>query len=210
MAEKLNENNYFTWMFHAKMSLIENDLWEVVLRQPGFMSPSKIREKETQALSALRKCVDKKQLYLLKNAKTSKEAWDILRDYHRNNAIKSVNYLYELPLDQKINLQEHLESFSKVIGDLKNKGVNVDESKLISCLLVNLNHDYNALVKAIDAWPKDKKTLATVKETLSEEYKRRKEQASGDKKLSYAGATRLPTKTKPLEVGRNKSKQTLN
>ena len=81
--EKLNDNNYNAWSMRVQFYLMGEDLWDIV-GGSNTTPPTNLEElkkwkvKAGKAMYMLSITIQDNMLYLIKDAKTPKDAWDIL------------------------------------------------------------------------------------------------------------------------------------
>lgn len=92
------------------------------------------------------------------------------QSHQQNSLVASLEVLSQEHLPKGGNMQEHIQKFFEVNGELKNEGCEVSDRVLSKWLLASLGEEYHSLVTAIEAWPYDRLTSENVKQKLLEEW----------------------------------------
>ena len=78
--QKLNGANYSEWNYKLELLLIKEKLWEVIVESKSELVNAAwiLKDNEVRATTL----VEDNQLQHIQKAKTAREAWDSLREYH--------------------------------------------------------------------------------------------------------------------------------
>ena len=93
----------------------------------------------------------------IRNEKTAKGAWDILkREFRGNKKVRAVklqaikaNFEY-MRMSENDSLDNYLAKFFEVVNDLKSLGEEVIETRLVQKLLMSLCRRYKSIVSIIE------------------------------------------------------------
>lgn len=176
LVEKLNSTNYGTWKFLMKMFLIEKDCWEAIEQTEEVMN-EEMTKKDRKALALIARCIEKSQLFLIRNHGNSAAAWKSIQDhYQRSNMMMKVKLnrrLREKKLAVGGSMPEHINAILQFIDQLQDIGTTVEDEEAVVILLTSLNDDYDGIITALSAWPEDRVTMANVRSSLIEEWERK-------------------------------------
>ena len=84
---KLSRDNYHSWKFDLKMMLVGKDLWDIVSGDEVFEEGASVaikksfRKRDNKALSTICLSISSDLKIYVRNAKSSKEAWDTLSNH---------------------------------------------------------------------------------------------------------------------------------
>uniref|UniRef100_A0A336KVP2 CSON014982 protein n=1 Tax=Culicoides sonorensis TaxID=179676 RepID=A0A336KVP2_CULSO len=177
--EKLNNQNYSVWAFKMKMLLIKEDLWMTIEGNiPEGIDAREIHKKHEKALSMIALMVENDQVTLIKDSKSGKAAWCILKAYHQQTAmgfkVRIFKRLFRIRLPRGGDMQKHIQTISEMTTDLQDRGVELTDEVIVSVFLASLNEEWDPLVTAIEAWDSARLTVANVKAKLLDEWDRKK------------------------------------
>ncbi|GBN77585.1 hypothetical protein AVEN_18547-1 [Araneus ventricosus] len=91
------------------------------------------------------------------------------------------------------NMNEHIAQMLELIDELKAVGEEIKDDHIAALLLVSAPKSYNTLITALEARPENELTPELIKNKLTDEYNRRKEQDS-DRNLAQAFKTNVSFK----------------
>ena len=83
-VDKLTGDNYHNWKYSMRMHLIGRDLWEITTEEEKLSETAddemkkKFRKRANLALASICLSVSSGLQIYVRNAKTAKEAWDLL------------------------------------------------------------------------------------------------------------------------------------
>lgn len=154
--EKLSDTNYESWQIQMSSILICNDLWQYV-NSECEKSEENAQEwvmKDRKALALIHLSVTKTQLNLIKKAKTSKEAWDTLKDAHvsRGPVRKTILYkqLIRMKKESGQSMSEHIAAFLNKAELLEEAGIEIPKEMLSIMLLSSLPPEYDGFCTAME------------------------------------------------------------
>ncbi|KAL0267069.1 UNVERIFIED_CONTAM: hypothetical protein PYX00_009436 [Menopon gallinae] len=147
-VEKLSESNYKSWKIQMKSVLIINDLWPYV--DGSVPEPTSEKElwtkKDSKALAMICLCVSQKQLNYVENARTSKQAWDALREaFESTRPIRKLSLCRQLLRMKKTpstSMNQYINEFSSKAEQLREAGIELQEELLSIMLLSSLPDNY--------------------------------------------------------------------
>ncbi|GBM89165.1 Retrovirus-related Pol polyprotein from transposon TNT 1-94 [Araneus ventricosus] len=93
------------------------------------------------------------------------------------------------------NMNEHIAQMLELIDKLKAVGEEIKDDHIAALLLVSVPKSYDTLITALEARPENELTPELIKNKLTDEYNRRKEQDS-DRNLAQAFKTNVSFKTR--------------
>lgn len=188
--EKLTNNNFFTWKYRMEMLLKKEGLWKVM----DGIAPTETaalvtwNEKDEKAVAIIGLSVQDNQLQHIRNAKTAKESWKALKDFHEQNTLVNtttlMRKLWDLKLTDDTNPQTHIETMTNLLQKLVDLGEpDLTEKWKTAILLSSLPDSYHTLVTALEARdPKDLK-LTLVQSKVVDEFMRRNSQSNEDERV---------------------------
>ena len=177
-SNKLDNTNYESWKTEMRSLLRINDLWDYVngLVTRTVENHMSWREKDEKALDLIILNIKKNQYVHIKNAETSQEAWDSLKNVYESHApMRQYTLLAQLFRKRKStdqSMAEYLEDYANKIEKMEKAGLVLPPKVYIVMLLLSLPADYESFCIAIqsrDSLP----TLETIREKLLEEDTRR-------------------------------------
>lgn len=176
--EKLNENNYNTWKLQIKSLLIINDLWSVSLADPPEDPDENIvwKNKDDKCLAFIILTIDPSLLLYVKDAATSKEAFQKLKDvFEPTGPVRKV-YLFKRLLQLKMSttdsLSNHINEFSQIADSLSSIDIKLDDELLSIILLSSLPSSYESFIVAIESRDELPSLQVLIIKLLDEEQRR--------------------------------------
>lgn len=173
-----------------KALLCAADLWEYVLsdcpeRDLTTANPPVVKnlndillwqKKDRKALSQIILCLDDNQLNLVKKAETSKEAWNLIKDYHQKSTACSIaivlKKIYALRLEEGGDAEKHLFTMEELYDRLSALGTELPEIVKAVTILISLPDSYKALGSAMGALAGSDLTVNTVKSKVLDEFQK--------------------------------------
>ncbi|KAL5718443.1 hypothetical protein ACHQM5_011344 [Ranunculus cassubicifolius] len=177
IVPEFDGENYDFWCVRMKTLFISRDLLEYV--EDGY---EEIKDKEEMSVADLAKWKehvkkDAKALLLIQegvtktifpriiNAKTSKEAWDILdKEFRGSKQIKTVKLqslrreFENLKMRESEVLKDYFTRFLDVVNQMKTYGEPISDQRVVEKILIILPERYDSIVSVIEQ-TKDLKTL---------------------------------------------------
>lgn len=162
-----------------KWYLVKEGCWDVVEKEskPDSVTAAKWAAEDSKAMANIVLSVSDGQVAHIRNAKSAKEAWELLKEYHLKGSMSSQVYLlkklYKAELEKNGDMKKHLEHMFSWFDELSEIGHKEEEYKQVLILLASLNDEYRTIVTALEA--RDVKTLklSEVRIKLIEEFERK-------------------------------------
>ena len=194
--QKLNADNYYAWKFNIRMYLVGRDLWEIVegteVLQEGADAEStrKFRKRDNKALSDICLAVNTGLQIYVRNAKSSKEAWDSLSNHFeektlsRQIELRRKLYSTRLASGSSTTMIDHINHVKTIAEHLESIDDPVRDKDLVMILISSLPPEYNNLITTLETLKADNLTWNYIRDRLINEYDRKK--SAGDNSNSDA------------------------
>ncbi|CAL8998207.1 unnamed protein product [Prunus brigantina] len=153
--------NYDFWAVKMETILIAHDLWDVVevghipVEAPTISREDKI--KNAKALSLIQGALTDELFPRIRNEKTAKGAWDVLRREFRGDKklravkLQAVRADFEyMRMTDGESLDSYLARFFGTVNNLKSLGEDVTETRIVQKLLMSLSRRYKSIVSIIE------------------------------------------------------------
>lgn len=146
--QRLNGSNYETWRDKLELLLIKDKVWTVI-RDPT-PTPDKMDQnwldKDDQARATIGLLVEDSQLIHIRGAKSAKQAWEALKNYHQKASLSNTVFLLKdicrMNLAEGGNLEEHLTEMLNRFDRLTALGKPLDEKISVAMILCSLPESY--------------------------------------------------------------------
>ena len=155
-TEKLTADNYHTWKFNLKMYLIAKDLWEIVQgteivdEADNAEIQRKFKKRDNIALATICLAVSPNLQIYVRNAKSGKEAWDILANHFEEKSLsKKIFYrrkLYSARMQRGSDMVSHINNLKTIAEHLEAVDDAVADKDLVMILISSLPDEYNNLI----------------------------------------------------------------
>lgn len=151
--EKLSgRENYASWAFAMKMSLIREGSWRAVKPIAGQEVDPEMSER---ALAAICLCLEKNNYSLVKNVETAKEAWEKLQKTFQDNGLIRrfglLDKLTSVKLEEIGSVEDYVDELVTTSQNLSEIGFEVNDQWLASLLLKGLPEYYNPMIMGLQA-----------------------------------------------------------
>ncbi|KAL5706857.1 hypothetical protein ACHQM5_024970 [Ranunculus cassubicifolius] len=177
IVPEFDGENYDFWCVRMKTLFISRDLLEYV--EDGYEETkdkedmsigdmAKMKEhvkKDAKALLLIQEGVTKTIFPRIINAKTSKEAWDILdKEFRGSKQIKTVKLqslrreFENLKMKESELLKDYFTRFLDVVNQMKTYGELISDLRVVEKILISLPERYDSIVSVIEQ-TKDLETL---------------------------------------------------
>ncbi|KAM2243929.1 hypothetical protein ACFX1S_010690 [Malus domestica] len=227
---QFNGSNYDFWSVKMETILIAYDLWDVVevglagqqttreetseeeeesesehipVEKPVVSKEEKI--KNAKALSLIQGAITDELFPRIRNEKTAKGAWEILRREFRGDKkvravkLQAIRADFEyLRMNDVESLDDYLARFFEIVNNLKSLGEDVTEKRIVQKLLMSLGRRYKSIVSIIEE-TRDLDTIR-VEEVLASVKVYDKREDLHEEREKYAGTERAFSS---LKVGGN-------
>ncbi|CAK9830520.1 Retrovirus-related Pol polyprotein from transposon TNT 1-94 [Anthophora retusa] len=210
--EKLNQDNYELWKVQMKSILVYNDLWSYVDGSEARTETNTQEwdKKDSKALALINLSITHGQLNHVKKAKTSKDAWNTLKEVFesRGPVRKTALYKQLIRMEKKrdMSMTQYVNEFSSKAEQLEEVGIKLPEEVLSIMLISSLPPEYenfSVVIESRDEVP----SLENLKIKLKEEEARqsdRNERCNGNENKSDALLTKnSANREKHMKVNSN-------
>lgn len=190
---KLNNTNYSNWKFKMELILLKQNLFKKVIinRKPvpiptsnanptpkNAKEISEWEEADDQARGWIGLSVEDDQLIHIRNKKSAKEVWNVLKEYHEKNTLTNKVHLMRticsLKLENGGNVIDHINRMQDLFMKLRDIGEDeLSENWSVAMLLSSLPREYDSLITALESRKEDELTFALVQQKVIAEYERR-------------------------------------
>lgn len=203
---KLSNDNYFTWKFKMEMLLKKEGVWKALTESrpadddDNADKLAKWIENDEKAFALIGLSVQDNQLQTIRNAKSAKESWEALKNFHEQgtlvNTTTLMRNLWSMKLERNTDPQPHMQKMRDILQKLVDLGEQeLAEKWKISLLLSSLPDDYNTLVTALEARDTKDLTLSLVQTKIIDEYMRRNN-GNADSKSEFDQVMKIDPKRK--------------
>lgn len=174
---KLNSENYSVWCYKMELMLIDDNLWEVIEEaKPDDLDATKLaawKKKDDKARARIGLLVEDDQLLHIRNAKSAKDSWNALKEYHQKSTLSSkvllLKRICRSVLIEGGDMEAHINSFSNNISQLSALGQDLPDNLIAALLLGSLPESYDTLVTALGSRPEEDITSQFFKSKLIDE-----------------------------------------
>lgn len=151
--EKLRgRENYASWAFAMKMTLIREGSWRAVKPLEGQAVDPETSER---ALAAICLSIEKNIYSLVKNVETAKEAWEKLQKAFQDNGLLRrfglLDKLTSVKLEEIGSVEDYVDVLVTTAQSLSEIGFEVNDQWLASILLKGLPEYYNPMIMGMEA-----------------------------------------------------------
>ena len=120
---------------------------------PEDMTDAEWTKLNRQACGIIRFCLGKDQKYSFMKVTMAKELWDKLEAKYMKKSVENKLYLkkklFRFDYKKGISMAEHLDDFNKIITDLLNLDVTINDEDKVLLLLNSLSESYEFLVTTL-------------------------------------------------------------
>ena len=192
-------NNFGMWQCEVLDVLIQQDLDITLEEKPDDMSDKDWAKLNRQACGTIRLCLAKDQKYFVMKETSAKELWDKLENKYMTKSVENRLYLkkklFRFQYKQGTTMNEHLNSFNKILADLQNLDVEIDDEDKALLLLNSLPESYEHLTTTL-LYGKDEIKFNDVSNALMNNEVRKKDQYAHRESSSDAFTARGRTSTR--------------
>lgn len=165
-------NNYSTWKFLMKMTLMSMDLWECIISESNNVDV----KRNQKALATI--CLNVKSLchVHLRNVETAKEAWIKLSEAYEDKGLPRMlnlmRSLIRIDYNDFNNMNEYVSEALTLSQKLADIGSPVDDKYLAVIILSGLPSEYKPFIMALDGSGVQISTELIKNKLLQEEVKK--------------------------------------
>ena len=192
-------NNFGMWQCEVLDVLIQQDLDITLEAKPDDMSEKDWAKLNRQACGTIRLCLAKDQKYFVMKETSAKELWDKLENKYMTKSVENRLYLkkklFRFQFKQGTSMHEHLNAFNKILADLQNLDVEIDDEDKALLLLNSLPNTYEHLTTTL-LYGKDEIKFNDVSNALMNNEVRKKDQDAHRESSSNALTARGRTSTR--------------
>lgn len=174
---KLNAVNYPIWKFKVELLLIRDGLWKVIKDDAPDPITEVWNEKDDKARATIGLLVDDNQLGYIRNSKSAKESWAILKNIHEKatmtNKIVVMRKLFSARMSENGNIDNHISEMLELFERLVSLGERFEEHIVVAVILSSLPNNYDNLITALEGRPEKELTKEFVIEKLRDDYQRK-------------------------------------
>lgn len=179
VIQKLNGENYSTWSYKVQLLLMKEKNWEVIKDPVNLPVDVAWIAKDEAAQATIGLLVEDSQLRLIRNAKSAKEQWDILKQYHQKATLSSKMALnrrfFRTVLPENGDMIDHIATMSEYVDKLAGFGQIIPDDIIVGVLLSSVPESYDTLIMALESRSDKELKVEFVKGKLIDEYMRRKD-----------------------------------
>jgi hypothetical protein len=185
-------NNFGMWQCEVMDVLAQQELDVTLEDKPEEMSEADWKKLNRQACGTIRLCLAKDQKYFVMKESMAKELWNKLEDKYMTKGIENKLYLkrkfFGFRYVEGISMPEHLNNLNKILADLQNLDVNIDDEDKAVVLINSLPDTYEHLATTL-MYGKDSLKFDDVSNALTnDEYRRKDKQAHSSEISGISGA----------------------
>nr|TKS14461.1 hypothetical protein D5086_0000045350 [Populus alba] len=204
------KGNFGMWKCEVMDMLVQMNLDFTLEDKPEDLDEKSWERINRLACSSIRLCLVKDQKYAFSEQNSAKELWQALEDKFMKKSIENRLYLkkriFRFQHKKGTSMNEHLNDFNKMIADLKNLDVEIDDEDKALLLLNSLPDTYEHLVTTL-LYGKEKIKFIDVSNALVNNEYRKKDQIVHKESTSEALTVRGRTNPRRFRGrGRSRSK----
>ncbi|KAH9763957.1 hypothetical protein KPL70_001353 [Citrus sinensis] len=182
------ENDFHLWRLKMKALLVHQGLDETLAEITSPKKPRKISEDDLpdvldRAHSAIILSLGYGVLREVGGETTAAGLWKKLEDLYAKKSmakrLATKKKLYTLQIEGGSSISDHIDAFNKIILDLKDINVKIDDEDKAMILLCSLPSSYEHLVDTL-MYGRQSLSMVDVKETLSSKAATKKEASHGE------------------------------
>jgi hypothetical protein len=148
------KNNFNIWKSTVEDILVQQGLYKALQgKRPEGMKDADWEELEAKTVSTIRLALAPEVKYSVLNEKSASKLWKTLEDLYMSKSLTNRLYLkkqlYELKMDDDIDVRDHLNKFNKCVTELLNVDVKIEDEDKAIMLLSSLPKSYETLVTTL-------------------------------------------------------------
>ncbi|KAJ8616233.1 hypothetical protein MRB53_035605 [Persea americana] len=177
-------NNFGMWQCEVRDVLSQQELEIALEDKPSDMKDEEWKKINRQACSTIRLCLAKDQKYSVMRETSAKELWQKLEEKYMTKSLENRIYLkkklFRFEYRQGISMTEHLDDFNKIIADLMNIDVTIDDEDKALLLLNSLPNSYDHFTHTLINGKIEVKYDVVSVALINNEYRKKDKQAHKD------------------------------
>lgn len=184
--DKLNsQSQWLTWKFQVKILLSAIDCFDIasgVSKKPeeteaGYANKIvEWRKKDFKAQKVFATSLGQQPLLHIMNCKNSCEMWNKLHGVYEQKSVCSIHFLqqrfFNFIKDPNDDITTHISKIEEVVQQLSDLGVVIEESMVVTKILMTLPFELNHFHSAWESTTKDDRTLENLRMRLMNEESR--------------------------------------
>lgn len=191
---KLNNNNYSNWKFKMELLLTKEKSWKVIRDRRPVLNDAGTNAREIDdwdkldcdARATIGLSIEDDQIIHVRSAKTAKEAWDSLKNYHEKSTLSNKVYLMRTICSMRAaegaNIADHINQMNELFVKLTDLGEDApSDGWSVAMLMSSLPRTYDGLITALEARPEADLTFNLVQQKVIAEYERHTNASAGEK-----------------------------
>lgn len=179
--DKLNSNNYRSWKYNIKMTLIQRELWDHVTREAtrptNAAEIERFNRMKEKALAAIALSIEPEQQGHIMDCSTAFEAWEALRKIFeprsRPRILQLKKQIVSIQLESEESMTSYLNRLKTCSDSLKEAGHEVRDDDLVYAMLSGLPESYEGIIMSLANLDETKFTSSEIKGILLTESERR-------------------------------------
>ncbi|KAH9698452.1 Integrase catalytic domain-containing protein [Citrus sinensis] len=153
-VEKFNgTNNFGMWQCEVLDVLCQQELDVALEEKPDVMDDSEWIQINRQACGTIRLCLAKDQKYSVMRETSAKKLWETLEENYMmkslENRLYMKNKLYRFTYTPDMSMNDHVNSFNKILADLLNLDEKFEDEDKALLLLNSLPDEYDHLTTTL-------------------------------------------------------------
>ena len=200
VIQKLNGENYSTWSYQVQLLLMKYKCWDVVKEPAPAPVDTAWTVKDEAAQAEIGLLVEDSQLRLIRNAKSAREQWNILKEYHQKATLSGRMALnrrfFRTVLPENGDMVDHIATLSEYVDRLAGFGQIIPDDVIVGVLLSSVPESYDTLIMALESRSDKDLTADVVKGKLIDEYMRRKDKKDAQQDSANDAAMKTTYKEK--------------
>jgi hypothetical protein len=146
-------NNFGMWQCEVLDILNQQDLEFTLEERPSDIPDSDWEKLNRQACGTIRLCLSKDIKYEVMKDNSARELWQKLENKYMTKSVENRLYLkkrlYRFQYQQGSSMNEHLNSFNKILADLQNLDVKIEDEDKALLLINSLPDTYDHLTTTL-------------------------------------------------------------
>ncbi|KAH9805146.1 hypothetical protein KPL71_002341 [Citrus sinensis] len=201
-------NNFGMWQCEVLDVLCQQELDVALEEKPDVMDDKEWIKINRQACGTIRLCLTKDQKYSVMRETSAKKLWETLEEKYMKKSLENrlymKNKLYRFTYTHGMSMNDHVNSFNKILADLLNLDERFEDEDKALLLLNSLPDEYDHLTTTL-LHGKDSVTFDAVCSALYNSETRKKDRK--DHRDTVAEALTARGRSQSRKPGkRNKSK----